>query len=67
MTGHDELRTPIANSTTGGSSETEVSEVAHRPTGRSAPAVITATPLAWWRSTDLSRSGATPEAAATLR
>ena len=42
----------------GGSTETEVSEVAVKPTGASAAAVITATPAACRRKTERSRPGA---------
>ncbi|MDQ0935615.1 hypothetical protein QFZ49_005587 [Streptomyces turgidiscabies] len=46
MVAQDAVCKPTANDTWGGSSETEAREVAHRPTGASSPAVMTATPLA---------------------
>lgn len=46
MVTHEEARKPTVNDTTGGSSEIDASEVAQNPMGMSAPAVMTATPLA---------------------
>ena len=53
----DEERKPTVNDTTGGSSETDASDVAQNQTGCSAPAVMTATPLAWWRMAARNGSG----------
>ncbi len=48
----------IPKDSIGGAAETELSEVAVKPTGPFSPrAVITATPAACWRKTDRSRSG----------
>src|ERR1700722_17865894 len=48
---------PEVNDSMGGSSEIDASEVAQNPTGFSAPAVTTATPLAWWRIAALNGPG----------
>jgi hypothetical protein len=53
-------RRPTVNDTIGGSRETDASEVAQKPMGTSVPAVMTVTPLAWWRITFLNLFGPTP-------
>lgn len=59
--GHEEVVVPMPNEISGGSSESEVSEVAVKPTGpRPASVVMTTTPAGYWRNAFLKRSGRSP-------
>src|SRR5689334_17483055 len=51
----------MPNETSGGSSDTEVNEVAVKPAGGAPGAVTTTTPAAWWRSRPRNRSGSTAD------
>src|ERR1700735_1835694 len=67
MVAQEAARRPTVKDTRGGSTETDAREVAQNPTGMSTPAVMTATPLAWWRITALNRAGPGPEGVSSSR